>query len=400
MTDESAYEKQITPDLLKPGMYVSRLDRPWIETPFLLAGFPITEQDEIDKLKALCKFVYIDVEQGDDLPPGALDTSRLAPASEKGEEVTTKNELPEARRQVDSLAGEISRIFDAAKAGGNVEVTSLKDRVVGLVDSALRNADASLLLVRLRAKDDYSYNHALCVAVMAVALGKRLGFDRKELEALALSASLFDVGKMKVPDPLLQKPDQLSAHDRSLIRMHVEYGVELLRRTDVDYQVVDVAQNHHERFDGSGYPMGKSEDEISMFAQIVGLVDSYDAMVSERIYRSALSHERAVRELYEMRGKAFQAEMLEQFIQCLGTYPVGSIVELTNGDIGIVVQQNGLRRLRPQVMLILDREHKPLDLFPIVNLLNEVEDNDGNPLAIRHTLEPGAHGIDPTEYFL
>lgn len=394
-------EKKVSPGQLKPGMYVSSLDRPWIETPFLLQGFLIQEEADVDEVKAHCKYVFIDVERGEDTDGDVIaDSSSQTPEEDWADQTETKLELPEARKCVEGISTEIAAIFEAAKAGGGIHLAALKEKVLGLVDSALRNVDASMLLARLRIKDNYTYNHALCVSILAVALGKRLGFDKEELQTLALSASLFDIGKMQVPDPLLHKTEQLSRAEWKVIQRHVESGVKILSETDVDPLVIDVAQNHHERFDSKGYPAGKQGSEISMFAQIVGLVDAYDAMVSNRIYRAALSHDAAVQQLYELRGSAFQADMLEQFIQCLGTYPAGSLVALTTGEVGIVIQQNGIRRLRPQVMLVLNSDKQPLDHFPIINLLNELEDRNGYPLAIASSLEPGAHGIDPAEYFL
>jgi HD-GYP domain-containing protein (c-di-GMP phosphodiesterase class II) len=211
---------------------------------------------------------------------------------------------------------------------------------------------------------------------------------------------LFDIGKVNMPDGLLTKEGPLNSAELKLLRSHVDFGVDILSKAGAVPTVLEVARDHHERHDGSGYPAGKSGGDIPVFAQIVGLADAYDAMISNRVYRGAMSHEAAVRELYEMRGSAFNAEILEQFIQCLGTYPAGSLVELTTGDVAIVMQQNQVRRLRPRVMLVLDSDKNPIENFPIINLLSETEDSHGRFLAIAKSLDPGSYGIDPAEYFI
>ncbi|MEM7707960.1 MAG: HD-GYP domain-containing protein [Pseudomonadota bacterium] len=398
MTQENPYEKQVTPDELKPGMFVSRLDRPWIETPFLLQGFEIRGIADVEQVRRLCRYVFIDVERGNDITPARLDTRPLS----KGATTLTQSqeELPRARKALERTSLELTGVLRQAARGRRVRLDRLESRIVSLVDSTLRSTDASLLLARLRRKDDYAYNHALCVSVFGVALGKQLGLERSELEQLALCASLFDIGKTRISDELLQKLEPITSEERQELQRHVDYGVEILKQSGADTSVISVASDHHERCDGTGYPKGLTEPDLSLFAQIVGLVDTYDAMMSDRGYRAANSHEKTVNTLYQERHKAFNAELLEQFIHCLGTYPVGSLVELSSGDVGIVIQQNGLRRLRPQVMLVRDADGQPIEHYPVVNLLTETTEETGEPVAITRTLECGAFGIDPTDYFL
>ncbi|NNM00150.1 MAG: DUF3391 domain-containing protein [Gammaproteobacteria bacterium] len=388
-------------------MYVARLDRPWLETPFLLEGFLIREEKEAAEIAQHCEYVYIDIERGDDVQVApsrqAKSPPRPAPAppaEDPNDSTQTEIELPRARREVENIAGEITNAFESARETGIAGIGSMKVAVRGLVKSVIRSSDAALLLARLRRKDDYTYNHAISTSILSVALGKQVNFDQEELEELALAASLFDIGKVKVPDGLLAKTDPLSRAELKVLRSHVDYSIEILTASGANSTVIEIARDHHERCDGSGYPAGKQRNEIGMFAQIVGLTDAYDAMISRRVYRAAMSHEAAVRELYELRDIHFQAEILEQLIQVLGTYPAGSLVELTTGEVGVVTQQNRLRRLRPQVMLVLDEDKQPLDHFPVINLLQESANADGRPLAIATSLSPGAYGIDPAEYFL
>ena len=394
-------EKRVTLRQLRPGMYVSRLDRPWLGTPFPLQGFQIRVGSDIAELHKHCKFVYIDVERGLDAKPEKLDIPPPALRS-KPDPVEAQVELPKARQSTEQVSSELTRIFEGAKSGGRaIQTAQLKAGITGLVDSVLRSTDAALLLARLKRKDNYTYTHVLSCSLLAVILGKQLMLEKGELQKLALAASLFDIGKTHVPDELLVKSGPMTAAELSLLRRHVEFGVKVLKETrDIDESTINAARYHHERHDGSGYPEGRVGRDIPLFARIVGLVDTYDAMTSTRVYRSAMSHESAIRELYELRDKHFQPELIEHLIQCLGTYPAGTLVELTTGEVAIVVEQNLVRRLRPKVMVILDADKRPLEHFPQVDLLTESVSDHGTPVAIASTLAPGSYGVDASEYFI
>jgi HD-GYP domain-containing protein (c-di-GMP phosphodiesterase class II) len=183
----------------------------------------------------------------------------------------------------------------------------------------------------------------------------------------------------------------------------VDHGIELLRAApNVDNRVVTMIATHHERFDGSGYPHKLKGDEIPLVGRIAGIVDCYDAMISERSYARPKSAYDAVRELKSLGGIAFPAELVELFIQAVGVFPTGTVVELNTGDVGIVIGQNRFRRLRPEVMLILDAHKRVRDEFTTIDLLT-CDENTGKAeptLWITRGLERGAYGIDPKEYFL
>jgi hypothetical protein len=157
---------------------------------------------------------------------------------------------------------------------------------------------------------------------------------------------------------------------------------------------------HHERHDGSGYPNGLKGNEIPMYGRIIGLVDSYDAMTCVRPYATSRSPHKAVAELYEQRGMLFQTELVEQFIQTCGIYPTGTLVELTSGEIGVVIAVHSLKRLRPNIMVVLDRNKAPLRKFRNLDLSIVEQDEDGNPLSVKGGLAAGAYNIDPKELFL
>ena len=216
-----------------------------------------------------------------------------------------------------------------------------------------------------------------------------------------MGALLFDIGKMKLPDEILNDTKIFTQDKIDIIKKHVDESVRLLNEVEgLNNSIIQVASDHHERFDGSGYPKGKSGKNISLFSSIAGLVDSYDAMTSERTYAKAIKHDAAVNQLYERKNIYFSEELIEHFIQCLGTYPTGTLVELSSGEVGVVIEQNRVRRLRPKVMILLNRKKESNNYFPIFNLLTELEDMQGNPIAINKSLESHAYGIDPEKYYL
>jgi HD-GYP domain-containing protein (c-di-GMP phosphodiesterase class II) len=417
---------ELPAEQLKKGVYVSRLDRPWTETPFLFQGFAIESDEELETLRRLCKVVYVEVsvEEAKELrsaaskkparapkkadPPDTLNVLSADPAAFVGQvplkdPVQLKTELTLAASTYGEAKREVGAIFDNLRRGGGLDVPHLETVVGTMVDSVFRNRDAMGWLAHMKSKDDYLYTHSLAAAVWALAFGRHLGLDKETLKSIGTGAMLLDVGKTRLPTELLRKPETPSAEEWKLIRAHVDEGIALLREApDVDERVVTMIATHHERFDGSGYPHNLKGDEIPLLGRIAGIVDCYDAMISERSYAKARSAYDAVRELKRLGDVAFPTALVELFIQAVGVFPTGTLVELNTGEVGIVIGQNRFRRLRPEVMLILDTKKQPRQEFTTVDLLT----CDGNmekaepSLWITCGLERGAYGIDPKEYFL
>lgn len=387
-------EKKVSVDHLKPGMYISNLDRPWVETDFIFQGFLLRNNEEIEKLKSFCTYVFIDIERGD--PADIYITDDLGGIGSKVEE-----ELPKAKATYTRLVDEFNKIIHTIQEGGKLDIANVKKDIQILVDGGLRNPDAYLLLTKLKTKDDYTYTHCLSSSIFGIMMGKQMGLQKEQLQELALGCMFFDVGKIKYPKELLIKESPLDDEEVILIKKHVMDSAEILSDTPgIPRSVIDIALNHHERFNGTGYPAGKKGSEIPLFARIAGIVDTYDAITSQRIYRKQSSHEKAIKELYNLRDVDFQADLVEMFIQCLGIYPTGSLVELNTGEVGIVLQQNKISRLKPRIMIILNRKKEFNNYFPIINLLTSSQGKNEGPIEISKTLEPGAYGINPTEYYL
>jgi HD-GYP domain-containing protein (c-di-GMP phosphodiesterase class II) len=410
---------------LKLGIYVSRLDRPWAETPFLFQGFAVENDEDLETLRRLCNVVFVEVsvEEAEELkatarkapvahrdpcPPDPLEMlstnpSALAAHVPIKDSVGLKSELSLASATFGEAKRAVGAIFDNLRRGGGLDVPHLQTVVGSMVDSVFRNRDAMGWLARMKSKDDYLYSHSLSASVWALAFGRHLGLDKETLTSVGTGAMLLDIGKTGLPTELLKKQGKPSDDEWRMIYTHVNQGIELLGAApNVDNRILTMIATHHERFDGSGYPHKLKGDEIPLIGRIAGIVDSYDAMISERSYAKPKSTYDAVRELKRLGGIAFPPALVELFIQAVGVFPTGSLVELNTGEVGVVIGQNRYRRLRPEVMVILDATKKVRDEFTTIDLLT-CDENTGNAepnLWITQGLERGAYGIDPTEYFL
>ncbi|MDT8385972.1 MAG: HD-GYP domain-containing protein [Thiogranum sp.] len=422
-------ERKISVAELELGMYVARLDRPWVETHFLFQGFHISNDQDIRELRETCEYVYVDPECDEiDYRRPRLKTitaeehsdSRLrtrvasrmnerleailgAPPPREFYPVSTavENEIPVARESHRQTVEVISTLVGEVKAGKTIELDSVRETVGGMIASIVRNPDAFLWLTRLKNKDAYAYMHCVDACGLSVAFGRYLGFSRTDLENLAIGTLLFDIGKLQLPDSLLKKPGRLTDPELELIRRHVEFGVDIVKEMQgVNKDIISIILNHHERHDGSGYPRGLAGRKIPVKARIAALVDCYDAIISDRAYSSAISSYDAIQVLYESRDKDFQADIVEQFIQCVGLYPTGTLVELSNGEVGLVLAQNRVRRLRPRVMLVLRQDKSAYDFNPILDLIEDPVDENGTLVEIRQPLPPGSYGISAADYYL
>lgn len=425
-------------------MYVAQLDRPWLETPFLQQGFEIRDDSELKLLRQFCRHVYVDIARsrvaqdavmlaarvGDDreqavrrqpasphrrltlgarllesvtcFDPTGLVAGRLLGHRQYRNRVATRKEAPHAIRAYDAAVNDMNDVLDDVRRGAGIDVEKIRVAVRPIVDSVLRNQDAMGWLVHLRKREEYNYHHSVGSAVWAAVLGRHLGFDRKGLDALAMGGALLDIGKAKLPEALLAKSGELSGEDLDEFRRHVDLGMAVVRPTPgISADVLAMIEGHHERHDGSGYPKGLKGGEIPVFARIAGLVDCYDAMTSRRGWVPAKSPYDAIRELNGLTDVHFQKEIVEHFVQALGMFPTGSLVEFNSGEIGIVVEQNRVRRLRPKVMLVLDNNKQPLPEYRTLDLrkLPSAHDDQRARWIVRGH-EVGAFGLDPKNYFI
>lgn len=400
-------EREIGVGELAAGMYVCRLDRPWNEMPFPLQGFMIDSDAQISLLRAHCHRVWIDVERGrepSDAPLRTLKRRRQDPESLLGsakhsDVVSVEQEIPAAREVLDHVSRLTAKIIDDLRAGHLLTAQDVDAAVGPIVKSVLRNADALFLVNAMRKRDAYGYSHAINCSALAAALGRNLGLPEDVLVELASGGLLLDVGKSQLPMELLMHAGAFDAGQMEQARRHVDLSLQLIAGSGQGTIVHDMVRSHHERCNGSGYPDALEGVKIPLFGRIAAIIDSFDAMTSERPHARALPRHEALQQIYKERDVLYQAELVEQFISCLGVYPTGSLVELNSGEVAVVMAQNPARRLRPRVMLLTDADKRLRTQFTSLDLMLQ-PDGMSDRIEIRRPLPTGAHGLDPSELYL
>lgn len=426
--------KQVKVDVneLTIGMFVSGLDRPWSQTPFPLQGFYLRDLGEINQLKALCNHVYIDVEKGRGPIAANLKTLGASGAKAKpsGRERSGSFNEPVAPlkiqrglyREVEPLQKEVKRarqlhqkVYDSVvEVVKQLEENQLEGASLGetkrvaseMVDSVLRNPDAFTWLSRVQEKDEYTYSHAVRSSVWAILFGRHIGLPKRDLDVLAMGVLLKDVGKVTLDAELIAKLER-SADEEREYESFVEAGCEILRKTPgVEPRVISVVKTHCERLNGSGFPQGLAGDKIPLLGKIAGIVTYYDHVTNPRGSRHPIAPSKAVAKLYELRNIQFQEELVVEFIRAIGLYPTGTLVELSTGEVAVVVEQNFERRLKPKVIVVLDSFKNPLDEYLLLDLSEDDKRKQAlldsgkktryeiEKIEIARDLEPGSYDVD------
>jgi HD-GYP domain-containing protein (c-di-GMP phosphodiesterase class II) len=408
-------KKEISVQELEFGMYVSELDRPWTDTPFMFQGFILNDEKQLETIRKFCKKVIIDLEKGSDLPDRSqLKTGPLKPASrmesvlasikkkvEYKETATVDQELPVARAVQSRNEMVVKDMFTTLQAGKALDAPRVREAVTSMTDSVVRNPDAMLLLAKMKEKGGHTLDRAMGVSIYMITFGRFLQLPREQLDLLGMVGLLQDIGKTRVPEDVLNKKGPLNNVELAVARSHVSHSVDILKETaGLPAELPTLAGLHHERYDGSGYMNGLKGVEIGLFGSMAGLVDCFDALTHPRPYAEAVAPSNALSMLYNWRDTRFDRPLVEQFIQCIGIYPVGALVELNSGDIGIVIAQNMVRRLLPRVMVVIDAKGNSLNPQLILDLARDPMMNKETPYRIKRTLEKGSVAIDPSEFFI
>ncbi len=384
-------------------MYVAELDRPWTETPFIFQGFHLRTEQQLSMLKQFCKHVFVDLERSEQ-PEEAKPAPQFKIRGEAAypEKVSVEVEFKQAAKVYAETVVNVAELLKPiGKQGGVLEAKDVKESVSRLTDSVVRNPDAMLLVSRLREKSAEVHARALQVSLYLIVFARFLQLERAELELLGLLGLLEDVGKTRLPSELIQRKGPLSAEEHKLAQRHVEFSAEILKATPgLPPELPQLALLHHERQDGKGYPRGLKGDEIGLHGSMAAIADTFDALTAVRPYAEALSPSSALSFLYKERGTAFHPALVEQFIQCVGVFPVGAVVELNSGEVGIVITQNLVRRLKPRVMVVLDATGNPMRPHKILDLDKDPKVTPDEAYRIRRTLEQTRVKIDPREMFL
>ncbi len=415
-------KKEVPVDKLEFGVFISELDRPWTETPFMYQGFVLDNDKQLEALKKYCKTVFIDLDKGPDLPDRSeLLTSRVGEAPRPKlaeplgpsvlttikhkvtykEKATVDEELPIARTVQRKTEVVLKDIMGTVQAGKALDAPRVQEAVTSMTDSVVRNPDAMMLLAKLKAKGGHTLDRAFGVSIYMLTFGRFLQLPREQLDLLGMVGLLQDVGMTAVPEEVVAKKEPLTKVELMVCRSHVAHSLSIIRETPgLPPELPALVELHHERYNGSGYPKGLKADQIGLFGSIAGLVDCFDAMTHPRPYAEVYSPSNALNHLYNTRNVQFDGPLVEQFVQCIGIFPVGALVELNSGEVGIVIAQNLVRRLLPKVMVVLNAQGAPLNPQLILDLAQEPKASPGVPYRIKRTLEQGSVPIDPAEFFL
>lgn len=412
------------------GMYVSGLDRPWSQTPFPLQGFYLRDLNEINQLKALCQYVYIDIEKG--RGPISANLKTITPSAKKPttrERVSSfteslaplkiqrglyrdveplQREVKKARQLHQKVYGAVVEVMEQLEKNqfDDISLGETKRVASEMVDSVVRNPDAFTWLSRVQEKDDYTYSHAVRSSVWAILFGRHIGLPKRDLDVLAMGVLLKDVGKVMLDTALIANTHRTPEEEAQYERF-VEIGCDILRKTGgVEPRVISVVKTHCERLNGSGFPNGLAGDKIPLLGKIAGIVTFYDHVTNPRGARDPIAPSKAVAKLYELRNIEFQEELVVEFIRAIGLYPTGTLVELSTGEVAVVVEQNFERRLKPKVIVVLDPLKQPLSEYLLLDLSEDDRRKQAlidsgkktrheiEKIEIARDLEPGSYEVD------
>lgn len=377
---------------LQVGMTVIELDRPWTDIPVDFQEITIYTRSDIALLQKYCNEVYVDYMSYTSVTSDNLfhkKKSKVTTRKAMNAEQTSRAlraELPKAKQSFDRSLHHIHKVLNEVAQSSSIDVQAAREIVADCVDSILRNDTAMFWLTKIKNQDDYTAEHCLRVGILAITFGKYLQLERGQLELLGLCGMLHDVGKMQIPSEVLNKTTPLTQEEFETIKRHTSLGYQYLSsHGDIAPEVQQVAHNHHEHINGKGYPRQISQEELSLYDRIIAIVDSYDAMTSDRCYRLGMPASQAVSILYNEQHQHYDSQLVQLFIQMVGIYPVGSLVKMSNGQIAIVLSTNEDHKLEPVVELLTDPYRKLIQ--PVaVDLSKHVTDSFGNFLRIKRSL--------------
>lgn len=346
--------KKIPASQLKIGMYVNDLDRVWANHPFAWNCFTVADADTLKKISAAgIAELEIDTENGADAEATYSERSTYAPKliaglSPVGQFNYAKNLYSNASKLMEDMMKDV-------RVGKPVSTEQCEPMVENIIDSMYTFPSAFLPLAQIKNRDEYTFQHSVSVSALAVAFGKVLNMPRHEIKELAMGGLLHDVGKAKVPGRILNKPGKLDEAEFTVMKHHATDTADLLKGVkDISEIAFNAAAQHHERYDGTGYPLGLKGDEISLHGQMLAIVDVYDAITSIRVYHKGMPPTEALRKMYEWSGSHFNPRLVQAFIKGIGIYPAGSLVRLESDKLGIVREVVPEKILQPVVQLIFD----------------------------------------------
>lgn len=380
--------KKIDSQMLREGMFIQQLCSSWLNTPFWRKSFLVEDQATIDKiLQSNVAEVWIDTSKGADVDTDQAPLSTIERDAEavlrSAEEapqhaevapmhVSIDDEMARAVEIVDRSRSAVLSMFTEARMGKAVDANSALPLVEEIAASVMRNPGALIGLARLKASDDYTYMHSVAVCALMISLATQLGLDEPQVRDAGLAGLLHDIGKMAVPMEILNKPGKLSDAEFDAIKEHPEAGYQILRRSEqINDMALDVCRHHHEKMDGTGYPQGLAGEEISLYARMGAICDVYDAITSNRPYKPGWCPSESIHKMAGWCGTHFDERIFQAFVRSIGIYPVGTLVRLDSGRLGVVVEQQvGKSLLSPKVRVFYSIDTASVFTPELIDLAN------------------------------
>lgn len=398
--------KRIPVSALKVGMYITDLNNDWIPHNTQRKRGVIRTEETIEKIRRMgVKYLYIDAAKGRDTQDSepAADVDRqneqllerageLTPGTAK--HVTRTEEIERAQQIHSQAQGLVGNLLNNVKLGGAIDISPIHELADELQSSVFRNANALSCLGRIREKDNYLLEHSVNLSVLMSLFGRYRKLSSDALHQTIVGALLHDIGKILTPDEVLHKPGRLSAEEFEVMKAHAKHSRDILAATEGigELSVITAAQ-HHERLDGSGYPEGLKGEEISVYGRMVAITDVYDAITADRVYHRGITPTHGLKKLLEWSGDHLDPKLVREFIRCVGLYPIGSLVLLESGKLGVVIETSDDDQRLPVVRIMYDtRSRAPVT----VNTLDL--GRPGNQDRILRSVDPELYGIDVRKF--
>lgn len=383
---------------LVPGMFVQRVTKQTGKIKIKNQGW-VKAQTGIDKLiKAGILEVEIDPDKTLSNEPPIKPVESIIPPEVKFDPWQSSHSVNAEMKKAVNLYSEAKSLqlkaFDDIRSGNQIDVAPFKELASSFIDSVFRNQDALACITRMREKDAYLLEHSINVSILMSIFAKHLGIEKSIIEELATGALLHDIGKIQIPDKVLNKPGKLTDEEYKIIQNHARFSKEILEQSGLSGIAVEIAGFHHERLDGTGYPFGKQASEISQYVRMASIVDVYDALTAERVYKAGMTPIKAFKILKDGCPDSFDGELLTKFIQCIGIHPVGTLVKLSSQKVGVVTQSNPQSPLKPHVKTFYHAKHARYTEVQDVDLAHS-----RNQDALEAAVKPNDFNIDLIKFF-